>query len=222
MTRSSRQTLSWVGLLVGLFVIIIALLMAGRPDSGGGVAGEPSTVEAAVDNVKGPADAPVTIVEYSDFECPFCAQFASSVTTQLQQDFGDDVNFVYRHFPLVSIHRNALPAAQLSEAAALQGKFWEVHDAIFATQSVWSRTPQSPESFAEMLQAAGVELDYEKLLDDVDSKEVKDRVQRDRRDATRLGLTGTPTVFVNGQLVPNATNYAALSAAIQAALTQAQ
>ena len=216
--------MTWVGLIVGLFVIIIALLMIGRPQTshpGGVTLGTLPPVEA-IDHVKGIDSAPVTIVEYSDFECPFCAQFGMQISQQLQAEFGDSVRFVYRHFPLTSIHASALPAAQISEAAGLQGKFWEVHDVLFAQQGQWSRVPHNVSAFSRLLEDAGVELNYDQLLDDAKSREVRDRVERNRRVAAGLGLNSTPSVFVNGERVVNATNYAALKGVIEAEIANAQ
>lgn len=92
------------------------------------------------DWVYGPENAVVTIVEYSDFQCPYCARFAS-VMAQLKADYPDDIRLVYRHFPLASIHDKALMATQAAEAAGLQGKFWQMHDFLFANSSIWSQLP---------------------------------------------------------------------------------
>ncbi len=157
----------------------------------------------------GPEDAKVTIVEFSDFECPFCTR-AAEVVHQVRARYGDKVRFVFRQFPLPS-HSRAHLAAQASLAAQEQGKFWEFHDLMFANQRELSR--ESLESYAKqtnMNLAA-----FERALD---TQSHKAAVDRDLGLGESVNVSGTPTVFINGKRVPNPTDFTLVSKLIDEAL----
>lgn len=145
-------------------------------------------------------DAPFTIVEFSDFQCPACAATTPAIDALLAQ-YPDRVRVVYRHFPLIALHDSAVLAARFSEAAALQGKFWELHDQLFATQLEWSE--QSPNENREYFLriADGLGLDRAQMEAAVDSQDVINKVELDLRTGEQLGLTYTPSLFLNGQLL---------------------
>jgi protein-disulfide isomerase len=145
--------------------------------------------------IRGPEDAPVTIVEFSDYQCPFCAR-SEPLIKDVQKEYPDKVRFVYKHLPLVSIHSNAMGASQAAIAAGKQGKFWEMHDLLFANQ----RSLQS-DKLKEYAQQLG--LDVAKFEADMNSAEVKSAVQDDMNLSRKVGVRGTPTIFVNGKLVEN-------------------
>ncbi|MEO8601569.1 MAG: thioredoxin domain-containing protein [bacterium] len=142
---------------------------------------------------KGPADAPITIVEFSDYQCPYCAR-SEPLIGQVLAAYPAQTRFVYKQFPLVSIHPQAMPAALAAVAAGRQGKFWEMHDLLFANQRALS-----PEQIREYARKAG--LDLTKFDADLASDEVKAAVQEDMALAQRVGVRGTPSLFVNGRLV---------------------
>ena len=144
---------------------------------------------------KGPKDAKVTIVAFSDFECPFCARVNPTID-QILKTYGNDVRFVFRHLPL-SFHRNAKSAAEAAMAAHEQGKFWEMHDKLFANQRQLSR--ENYEKWAEE-----IGLDMKKFRAALDSGKYSDYVDRDTTDANRVGARGTPAFFINGRLVSGA------------------
>lgn len=146
---------------------------------------------SAADHAQGPEKAPITLVEYGDYQCPYCGK-AYPIVKRLQKKLGDNLRFVFRNFPLAQIHPDALDAARVAEAAALQGKFWEQHDAMFEDQQNLHL-----EGLFSMAQQAGV--DTEKLERDRDSEAVRDRVADDFEGGLRSGVNGTPTFFVNGQ-----------------------
>jgi protein-disulfide isomerase len=145
--------------------------------------------------VRGPANAEVAIVEYSDFECPFCARVVPTLN-QIQETYGDRVKLVYKHLPL-RIHAQAQPAAAASEAARLQGKFWEMHDKIFAGQR-----ELSDEKYVQWARELG--LDVERFERDRKSEAVKARIAKDEEEAARLGVGGTPAFFINGRFLSGA------------------
>lgn len=137
----------------------------------------------------------VTIVEFSDFQCPACLAVQEPLKKILSK-FDGKIAFVYRYFPLTTIHKNAQIAAQTAEAAGLQGKFWEMHDKLFITQSSWATIADPRETFAAFATELGI--DKDKFLSDIDSQAVKDAVSVDMLAASRYALTGTPTFFVDG------------------------
>lgn len=163
------------------------------------------------DNTKGSADAKVQIVEYSDFECPFCQRFAPTLG-QLEAKYGDSIQIAYRHFPLTNIHASAKKAAEASECAADQGKFWEMHDGIFALPSL------SVDAFKKVAQDGG--FDVNKFNTCLDSGEKSAKVDAHYTEGIAIGVQGTPTVIVNGRLFPGAASIAELSAYIDAELAK--
>jgi protein-disulfide isomerase len=145
--------------------------------------------------VKGPDDAPVTIVEFSDYQCPFCARSEPLVKEALAA-YPTQARLVYKHFPLVAIHPQAMNAALAAAAAQRQGKFWEMHEILFANQRALA-----PEQIKEYARQLG--LDMAKFEADLQSDEVKAVVQDDSQLAQRVGVRGTPTIFVNGKVLQN-------------------
>jgi protein-disulfide isomerase len=137
----------------------------------------------------------IKIVEFSDFQCPACL-IVQEPLKQILKKYEGKIEFVYRHFPLSTIHKNATSASYAAEAAFLQGKFWEMHDKLFATQPDWALSPDPKTVFAGYALELG--MDKDKFLSDYDSQVVKDSVNADILAATRYALTGTPTFFVNG------------------------
>jgi protein-disulfide isomerase len=162
------------------------------------------------DHAQGPASAPVTLVEYGDYECPHCGA-AYPVVKKLQKKMGSSLRFIFRNFPLSSMHPHADHAARAAEAAAAQDKFWEMHDWIFEHQ-------ESLED-GDLLDAAeGLGLDPEKLSRDADSESVRSRVDGDFRGGMRSGVNGTPTFFINGARHNAAPTYEELLDAVQGQL----
>ena len=155
-------------------------------------------------HMKGNPEASVALVEYGDFQCPACATYAP-VINQLAAEFGDQIAIVYRHFPLVQIHENAEPAARAAEAAALQGKFWEIHDLLYEKQSEWSRQSNAAETFVGYATELG--LDGERFRRDLGLDEVRKHVQEDLTSALADGLNGTPSFFLDGVQIPLPQSY---------------
>ncbi len=165
-------------------------------------------VDPERDHIRGPLVAPVTVVEYGDFECPYCGQ-AEPVVRELLRDFGD-VRYVWRHLPLNDVHPNTQLAAEAAEAAADQGAFWEMHDLLFAHQD--ALRPNDLVSYAAQLG-----LDVERFANDLREHAGAARVAEDVDSADLSGVSGTPTFFVNGRRHYGAYDIATLSAAVRAA-----
>jgi protein-disulfide isomerase len=156
------------------------------------------------DWVKGNRDAKIVLIEYSDFQCPACG-FYFHLLKKLEEEFGENIAIVYRHFPLSSIHPNAKAAAYAAEAAGKQGKFWEMHDLIFANQSEWSDKKNVDEIFVRYAQILNLNIDQFKK--DFLSKEIKQKIENSYKNALKLGLNSTPTFFLNGKKIANPRNY---------------
>ena len=171
---------------------------------------DPPRVEvAATGPAKGPETAPITIVEFSDFQCPFCTRVVPTLE-QVKENYGDKVRLVFRQFPL-GMHPNAPKAAEASLCAREQGKFWEMHDAMFGDQSALA-VPQLK------VTAAKLGLDAEKFNQCLDSGKYQDEVATDMEAGAEAGVSGTPAMFVNGQMVSGAVPYDQLAAVIDAEL----
>lgn len=215
-----KRLIFWASFVIILGLIIWGLVVAMNktPNPGSGL-GEPSPV-TSIDHVRGPADAPVTIIEYSDFQCPACATYYNLVERLLNEST-TTVRFVYRHFPLFPIpHKNAVIASEASEAAALQGKFWEMYSLIFENQRLWETSDTASQIFEGYAERIGLNVEIYKK--DVVSDAVKARVDRDRKEGDSLGINSTPTFFINGKAIINPNNYESFKALVEKAVTDAE
>jgi protein-disulfide isomerase len=146
---------------------------------------------SAQDHAAGPADAPVTLVEYGDYECPYCGM-AYPVVKAVQRALGNQLRFVFRNFPLAEAHPHARLAAEAAEAAGAQGRFWEMHDVLFENQSALE-----PADIVGYAQSVG--LDLTRFEQDIEAGTYTKKVRDDFRSGVRSGVNGTPTFFVNGE-----------------------
>ncbi|HUB38570.1 MAG TPA: Na+/H+ antiporter NhaA [Streptosporangiaceae bacterium] len=170
-------------------------------------------VSAKKDHVRGPADAPVTLVEYGDFECPYCGQ-AETVVRELLADYGDDLRYVWRHLPLTDVHPYAPLAAEASEAAARQGKFWAMHDQLLDHQG--ALTPKDL-----MRYAAEIGLNAEQFTADMRKGAGAGKIASDVDSADLSGVSGTPTFFINGRRYHGAFDLDSLSRSVRTARARA-
>ncbi len=152
------------------------------------------------DRVFGNADSKVVLIEYGDYQCPGCAS-ASGVIKQIADKYKDQIAFVFRNYPLKSIHPNALSASSAAEAAGLQGKFWEMHDSLYETQDAWKDLSANARSDYFVGLAKDLGLDGDKLLADLDSQSVQAKIAYDEALGKSQQITGTPTFYLNGKLV---------------------
>lgn len=158
-----------------------------------------STVEIAEnDHIRGNESNPVTIVVYADFQCPACAT-ENTEMTQLWPTIRDKAHLIFRHFPITAAHPHSWTASLYAEAASKQGKFWEMHDLLFATQSLWASMPSAADEFDAY--ALELNLDVEQLRADVQSEEVISKVRNDQRSGNSSGVMSTPAVFINGRYI---------------------
>lgn len=166
-------------------------------------------------HVRGPANAPITLEEFGDFQCPPCGALSDPIN-QLEREYRPRLRVIFRHFPLPN-HAHAREAAFVAEAAGLQGRFWEMHDLLYREQSVWSKAADVRllfDSYAGMLG-----LNVDRFKKDMESEQVKVRVASDQKHGDALGVNTTPTVFLNDRaLAPSRLNPTGLHAAIDAAM----
>ncbi len=181
-------------------VVLVAAVAAGawyltksRRPAGEIAVGKPG---ATPPHSVGKEGAPVVLEEFGDFQCPPCGQMYAEVE-RIRQDYGDRLRFVFREYPLVRVHPHALLAAHAAEAAGLQGKFWEMHHALFENQRTWSPA-QDPTALFESY-ARQIGLDFDRYRRDVGGDATDARVVADRERAESVGVENTPTFFVNGR-----------------------
>ena len=155
----------------------------------------------------GPSDAPVTIVEFSDFECPYCSKFANTIK-KVANDYSDSVKLVFRQFPLTRIHKNAQKAAEAALCAADQGKFWEMHDLLFDDQKALK-----VEDLKE--KAASLGLQTEEFTECLDTSKHAETVRKDLYDGVRAGVSGTPAMFINGRPLSGQVPYESLAKIVE-------
>ncbi len=161
------------------------------------------------DHIQGNKKAPVTLVEYGDYECPYCGQ-AYPVVKQIQKHFGNQLLFAFRNFPLTQVHPYAEMAAETAEFAADSDRFWEMHDLIYENQS-----SLSPEFLLELAQS--LELSVKDLEVAIAKKKYAPKIEKDVMSGVRSGVNGTPTFFINGQRYNGPFDFEDLVAAIDAA-----
>lgn len=205
MNKTAKSALLWIILLVVVVGTIWGIVrLAGSQKTGT----EPAPSVGALapvtgtDWVKDNKDAKVTILEYADFQCPACGYYYQ-LFKPLDKDYGTRVRYVFRNFPL-SQHKNSDIAAVAAGAAGKQGKFWEMHDMIFDNQNKWSdmSTADARKTFVQY--AASLKLDAAKFQQDLDAKDVADKITNDLQGGLSAGVTSTPSFFLNGKYIqPN-------------------
>lgn len=206
-------------LIIGSIIVGSVLLLYGLAKIGtkGTVTGSPtlSTPVTSADWSKGAENAKVTLVEYSDFQCPACGQYYP-VVKRLASEFPNDLKIVYRNFPLREIHKNAQIAAQAAEAAGKQGKFWDMHDMLFNTQDAWENSNDPADIFVSY--AKSLSLNEEQFRNDMNSSEMRDKVNEDYDSGVKGNIQATPSFFVNDEYIENPNSFEEFKAIIQAKL----
>lgn len=147
--------------------------------------------DARRDHLQGAVEAPIALLEYGDYECPFCRE-VQPIVKEIQYRLGDDLCFAYRHFPLTTVHPHAEHAAEAAEAAGKQGRFFEMHETLFENQDALDDDSLARYAFA-------LDLDEVRLLQEVTTGVYADRIREDFRTGVRAGVNGTPCFFINGQ-----------------------
>ena len=190
-------------------VLVVALLAVGggtwlyrtKSSFGGGapqIKGKTAEQRGELAHTLGPANAPVTLEEFGDFQCPPCGTLSEPIN-KLQKEFHSSLRVIFREFPLAN-HAHAREAACAAEAAGLQGRFWEMHDMLFREQAVWSNSTDVRALLNTY--AIYIGLDVGRFKADMDSDKVKERVEADQKQGTSIGVKNTPTIFLNNRALP--------------------
>ncbi len=209
---NTKRYLTW-GIFGVIVILIIWGLIAAEQKASREIASVPLPSEiVSTDHIKGNPNGSVTLVEYSDFQCPACKSYFPLVE-QLVGEFGSTtLRFVYRHFPLPQ-HPNAVPAAEASEAAAKQGKFWEMYKVLFEKQENWETSGDAKSIFITYAQDLG--LDVEKFTADMNSEEVKELVNTSFLSGKKADIQATPTFYLNGKSIVTPQTYDEFKTLIQ-------
>jgi len=209
-----KRTIFWLCFLVILALIVWGLIVANNKPAPGLKLGVPAPI-STTDHTLGSTDARVTLIEYADFQCPACAAY-NSLVERLYLEASTTLRIVYRHFPLPQ-HQNARITAQATEAAAIQGKFWEMSRVVYANQADWAELSDADARKMLAGYAADLGLDAQKFATDIDADAGKERISDQLAEGQSLGVNGTPTFFVNGKAIQNPQGYDQFKAIIDTA-----
>ena len=198
-----------IGIIVFTILFLgLGWLMVGRTPTNTPI----SLSTTPTDHIAGNASASATLIEYSDFQCPACASYQTLIN-QLKEELGSEIKIIFRHYPLSNIHPNAHLAAQASEAAANQGKFWQMHDLLFKNQNFWSELEDPEEEFNQY--AIDLKLNLKQFTTDLTSKETIDKIGSNYQSGVKAGVNSTPSFFINGKKISNPASYEAFKQIIK-------
>ncbi len=216
MARKVTKFVWWAVGTVVLAGIVYAIMWIARPVKT--VDGYPLNAVGATDWVEGAKTPSVVLIEYSDFECPYCAEYYA-IVKQLPDLYQNQLALVYRNYPLVSAHPNAMAGAQAAEAAGKQGKFWEMHNLLFDNQNTWASMSNTSSTFEGYAQQLGLNMDQYRT--DVKSQVIKDRIALQIKSGDAAKVSGTPSFFLNGKAISPAITLDAFKTLIDAAIKNA-
>lgn len=207
---------AWLVAVAAIGASLYAIVKAGEKQSAPAASPAAATAD---DWQRGASTAAVTLIEYADPQCPACAQY-QPMLNELFEQYGDRVNFVYRHFPLQQLHANAQLASRAAEAAGSQGNIWGMLDLLYGEQPAWSNLDQGAAREQFTGYAEQLDFDVERFNADLDSSEVADAVDADAASGRAAKITGTPSFFLNGERLANPRSTEDFAKAIEAALNQ--
>ncbi len=210
----SKQFLGVIAAVILIFVGVTVL--TGNKSSNSGSKSGNSTA-TLTQHIEGQGKAGVTLVEYGDYECPFCGQYFPTLQ-QVQTEFNQQIFFQFRNFPLVSIHQNAFAGARAAEAAGLQNKFWQMHDALYQYQNQWVSASDPTSLFNQFAQQLGLNVTQFKA--DYGSIKVNNLINADMAEGTKLNIQGTPTFYLDGKEIQIANTPSAFEKVINAEIAK--
>lgn len=214
-TMQKYRPILIIGFVLAVTVVGLVFLLRARP------AGEFATtkIQSGTEvQSKIPEGVVVTLEEFGDYQCAPCGALHPGLK-KLKQEFGANLNFVFRNLPLTTLHKNALAAAQAAEAARMQSRFWEMHDLLYENQDLWKDDINPKSIFWQF--AADLGLDTGRFMRDMADKQVNLRIEADRSAADELGIDGTPTLLIDGRkLLPKVTNPDGIRKAIEFTLNR--
>ncbi|MEK7594287.1 MAG: thioredoxin domain-containing protein [Patescibacteria group bacterium] len=212
----------FLGVLIAIILAFVGIFVVTSSNSDSKSGSSKASGASVSQNVIGAGTTGVTLVEYGDYQCPYCQQYYPTVK-QVQAEFGDKIKFQFSNFPLSNIHKNAFAASRAAQAAALQGKFWEMHDALYESndpngQSGWVAA-NDPNTFFDQF-AKQIGLNVAKYKTDFASSAVNDTINADIAAGTKLNVTGTPAFFINGKKTEIANSVDAFNKVINEAIAK--
>ena len=202
---NTKRIVFWIGFLIILALIFWGLAVAiNKPlNTGPGSLSTPAPI-SSLDHAVGPVDAPVTLIEYSDFQCPACeAKFF--VVSKLLTEASTTIRFAYRYFPLPQ-HANAISSSMAAEAAGAQGKFWDMYDLLFTNHTDWTELADPTSVYVGYAKKIG--LDTDKFTTDLSSTTLRAEIDANLADGQAIGINATPTFFINGKVINTPQTYA--------------
>ncbi len=202
----------WAVIIVVILALVGIYAFTGNKSTGTSTASSQPT-----NHVIGQGTSGVTLEEYGDYQCPACGQYYPIIKA-VQAKYGDALKFQFRNFPLVNSHQNAFAAARAAEAASLQGKFWEMHDAIYASQAQWSNSTSASQIFEQY--ASQLKLNVAQFKQDYASIAVNNAINADTAAGTKAHVQGTPAYYLNGKPIQVANSPAAFEKLIDAEIAQ--
>lgn len=188
----------WGVIVVVILALVGVFILSGNNNKSGNSGKSGGSSKQLTQHIEGQGKSGVTLVEYGDYECPFCGQYAPTVE-QIATEYNQQIHFQFRNFPLVGVHQNAFAAARAAEAAALQDKFWEMNKLLYESQSQWSSASNAPLIFNQYAQQLGLNLT--KFKSDYNSIKVNDLINADMAEGNKLSIQGTPTFFLDGKQI---------------------
>ncbi len=194
----------WIGVAIILIGVVYGLFNLANSPQTSTNSSEKLPLVTHEDPVTGNPNTKLTLVEYADFQCPACATYYPLVK-QLLIDYKNRIYFVYRYFPLIAVHQNAMISAEAAFAAGLQNKFWEMHDMLFQTQNSWANSQNARVTFIDY--AKKLNLNIDKFTKDIDSGEAKNFITDTYNKGIAIGVNSTPTFFINGSKIQNPQTY---------------
>ena len=206
---------SFWGVVIAVVIVLVGIFaLTGHKSNGSNSSSSTGTL---TQHIEGQGKDGITLVEYGDYECPFCGQYYP-VVKQVQQEYNQQIFFQFRNFPLVSIHQNAFAGARAAEAAGLQNKFWQMHDALYETQNNWVNLGDPTNYFNSLAQQLGLNVNQFKT--DYASTKVNDLINADMAEGNKLNITGTPTFFLDGKQVQVGESQSAFETLINAEIAK--
>lgn len=204
-----KKILTGIGLIALIIIALIIIGYASAPNR--------TNVTESEGYSLGNNNALVTIIEFSDFECPYCGKFYNETLPNIKENYINTgkVRFIYRNFPLTTIHKNSLLAAQAAEAAGEQGKYWEMHDILYSNQNELQLTDLQK-------YAIDLNLDMQKFNSAIESKKFLGKIQKDTEDGIKAGVSGTPAFFINGIKLVGAQPFSNFEKIIESELAKAK
>lgn len=213
---------SFWGVVIAVIIVFVGIFALTGSKSNGNNSGSSTTL---TNHVEGLGQDHVTLVEYGDYQCPYCGQYYP-IVKQVQQDFNNQITFQFRNFPLTSLHPNAFAGARAAEAAALQGKFWQMHDTLYeenlqnqsGSVATWIDASDPTPYFDQYAQQIGLNLTQFKS--DYASTKVNDLITADMAEGNKLGVDATPTFFLDGKQISVGESVSAFETLIKAEIAK--